>query len=115
MLESEHDAGAAHVIETRAHAAPTAEFIDDSGVPRMTDQDPKTQLGYRLYWKRIALHLNLRDIAGELGTTSVALSNFEKGDFTRLTREQLLGYLDKLEMSNKADDYLALMPEALEA
>ena len=83
--------------------------------PRMTDQDPKSQLGYRLYWKRIALHLNLRDIAGELGTTSVALSNFEKGDFTRLTREQLLGYLEKLEMSNKAEDYFALMPEALEA
>ena len=81
----------------------------------MTDQDPKAQLGYRLYWKRIALHLSLGDIAKELDTRSVALSKFEKGDFTQLTREQLLGYLEKLDMSNKADDYLALMPEALEA
>ena len=81
----------------------------------MTDQDPKAQLGYRLYWKRIALHLNLRDIAGELGTNSVAISNFEKGDFTRLTREQLLGYLTHLDMLDKSEDYLALMPESLEA
>ena len=81
----------------------------------MTDQDPKAQLGYRLYWKRIALHLNLRDIAGELDTNSVAISNFEKGDFTRLTREQLLGYLAKLDMLDKSEDYLALMPESLEA
>jgi transcriptional regulator with XRE-family HTH domain len=81
----------------------------------MTDRDPKAQLGYRLYWKRIALHLNLRDIAGELGTNSVAISNFEKGDFTRLTREQLLGYLTQLDMLDNAEDYLALMPESLEA
>jgi transcriptional regulator with XRE-family HTH domain len=81
----------------------------------MTDQDPKAQLGYRLYWKRIALHLNLRDIASELGTNSVAISNFEKGDFTRLTREQLLGYLTRLDMLDKSDDYLALMPESLGA
>jgi transcriptional regulator with XRE-family HTH domain len=81
----------------------------------MTDQDPKAQLGYRLYWKRIALHLNLRDIAGDLDTNSVAISNFEKGDFTRLTREQLLGYLAKLDMLDKSEDYLSLMPESLEA
>ena len=81
----------------------------------MTDQDPKAQLGYRLYWKRIALHLNLRDIAGDLGTNSVAISNFEKGDFTRLTREQLLGYLGHLDMLDKSEDYLAHMPESLEA
>ena len=81
----------------------------------MTDQDPKAQLGYRLYWKRIALHLNLRDIAKELDSTSVAISNFEKGDFTRLTREQLLAYLTQLDMIDKSEDYLALMPESLEA
>ncbi len=73
------------------------------------DQDPKAQLGYRLYWKRIALHLNLRDIAAELGVRSVELSGFEKGDFTKLTPEQLVAYLEKLEMSDKAADYLALM------
>ena len=77
----------------------------------MEDQDPKTLLGYRLYWKRIALHLNFRDIAPELGTTSVAISAFEKGDFTKLTRDQLLGYLAKLEMTDKADDFLAVMPQ----
>jgi transcriptional regulator with XRE-family HTH domain len=81
----------------------------------MTDQDLRAQLGYRLYWKRIALHLNLRDIAKELETTSVAISKFEKGDFSALTREQLLGYLQQLEMVDKADGYLALLPEALEA
>ena len=81
----------------------------------MTEQDLKAQLGYRLYWKRIALHLNLRDIASEIGTTSVAISNFEKGDFTRLNREQLIGYLEKLDLLDKAEDYFALMPEALEA
>ena len=81
----------------------------------MTDQDPKAQLGYRLYWKRIALHLNLGDIARELGTRSVALSKFEKGDFSQLTREQLLGYLEKLDMANMAENYYAQMPEALEA
>jgi hypothetical protein len=80
----------------------------------MTDQDPKALLGYRLYWKRIAMHLNLRDIAPEFGTTSVALSKFEKGDFTALTREQLLAYLAKLEFADKADEYFALMPEALD-
>lgn len=81
----------------------------------MTDQDPKTLLGYRLYWKRIALHLNLRDIAPELGTTSVAISAFEKGDFSKLTQEQLLTYLRRLEMSDKAPEFLAEMPQALEA
>ncbi len=81
----------------------------------MTDQDPKAQLGYRLYWKRIAMHINLRDIAPQLGTTSVSLSKFEKGDFTALTRDQLVGYLTRLDLQNKADEYLALMPEALEA
>ncbi len=49
----------------------------------MEQQDPTTLLGYRLYWKRIAMHVNLRDIAPGLGTTSVALSQFEKGDFTQ--------------------------------
>ena len=117
MLESEYDIGVVDTVETRGLDSPLLKPIANTipENPRMTDQDPKSQLGYRLYWKRIALHLNLRDIAGELGTTSVALSNFEKGDFTRLTREQLLGYLEKLEMTNKADDYFALMPEALEA
>jgi transcriptional regulator with XRE-family HTH domain len=81
----------------------------------MTDTDPRAQLGYRLYWRRIALHLNLRDIAQDLETTSVALSKFEKGDFAALSREQLLGYLRHLEMVDKADEYLALLPEALEA
>ena len=81
----------------------------------MDNQDPKTLLGYRLYWKRIAMHVNLRDIASDLGTTSVALSGFEKGDFTKLTREQLLGYLERLEMLDKADDFLEEMPQELEA
>ena len=71
--------------------------------------DPKAQLGYRLYWKRIALHLNLRDIAAELGTRSVDLSGFEKGDFTKLTPDQLVAYLNSLDMADKAPDYLALM------
>jgi transcriptional regulator with XRE-family HTH domain len=73
------------------------------------DTDLKAQLGYRLYWKRIALHLNLRDIAAELGVRSVELSGFEKGDFTKLTPDQLLAYLETLGMSDKAVDYLALM------
>ena len=73
------------------------------------DKDLKAQLGYRLYWKRIAMHLNLRDIAAELGTRSVDLSGFEKGDFTKLSSEQLIKYLDTLEMADKAPDYLALM------
>jgi transcriptional regulator with XRE-family HTH domain len=73
------------------------------------DTDPKAQLGYRLYWKRIAMHLNLKDIAEELGTRSVELSKFEKGDFSKLTPEQLIAYLNILEMSDKAPDYLALM------
>lgn len=81
----------------------------------MENQDPRTLLGYRLYWRRIAMHLNLREIAPDLGTTSVALSQFEKGDFTKLTREQLIGYLALLEMSDQADSYLELMPEVLEA
>ena len=81
----------------------------------MTEQDPRAQLGYRLYWKRIALHINLRDIAPELGTSSVNLSKFEKGDFSALTRDQLLGYLRKLDLQDKASEYFALMPEALEA
>ncbi len=81
----------------------------------MENQDPRTLLGYKLYWKRIAMHLNLRDIGANLGTTSVNLSNFEKGDFSKLTREQLLGYLDALELADKADEYLALMPQAAEA
>jgi hypothetical protein len=76
------------------------------------DSDPKAQLGYRLYWKRIAMHLNLRDVAAELGTRSVDLSGFEKGDFTKLTPEQLIAYLDILEMSDKAPDYLVLMQAA---
>ncbi len=73
------------------------------------DMDPKAQLGYRLYWKRIALHLNLRDIAAELGVRSTELSAFEKGDFTKLTSDQLVSYLEKLDMSDKATDYLTLM------
>lgn len=73
------------------------------------DTDLKSQLGYRLYWKRIALHLNLRDIATELGVRSVDLSGFEKGDFTKLTQNQLTGYLAILEMTDKAPDYLAVM------
>ena len=81
----------------------------------MENQDPRTLLGYKLDWKRIAMHLNLRDIGANLGTTSVNLSNFEKGDFSKLTREQLLGYLDALELADKADEYLALMPQAAEA
>lgn len=81
----------------------------------MENQDPRTLLGYKLYWKRIAMHLNLRDIGANLGTTSVNLSNFEKGDFSKLTREQLLGYLEALELGDKADEYLALMPQAAEA
>ena len=81
----------------------------------MTEQDPRAQRGYRLYWKRIALHLNLRDIAPELGTSSVNLSKVEKGEFSALTRDQLLGYLRKLELHDKASEYFALMPEALEA
>ncbi len=81
----------------------------------MENQDPQTLLGYKLYWRRIAMHLNLREIAPELGTTSVALSQFEKGDFTKLTREQLLGYLAKLDLTAQADAYLERMPEAAEA
>jgi transcriptional regulator with XRE-family HTH domain len=73
------------------------------------DMDPKAQLGYRLYWKRIALHLNLRDIAAELGVRSVDLSGFEKGDFTKLTPDQLIAYLATLDLSEKAQDYLSLM------
>lgn len=73
------------------------------------DMDPKAQLGYQLYWKRLALHLNLRDIAVELGVRSVDLSGFEKGDFTKLTPDQLVGYLEMLEMGDKTRDYLALM------
>ena len=60
------------------------------------------------------MHLNLRDIAPELGTTSVAISKFEKGDFSAVTREQLFGYLKKLELTDKADEYFALMPEILD-
>ena len=67
------------------------------------DTDLKAQLGYRLYWKRIAMHLNLRDIASELGVRSVELSAFEKGDFTRLTPEQLSAYLDMLELNDQAE------------
>jgi transcriptional regulator with XRE-family HTH domain len=81
----------------------------------MENQDPRTLLGYKLYWKRIALHLNLRDLGANLGVTSVALSQFEKGDFSKLTREQLLGYLEALELTDKADEYYALMPQAAEA
>ncbi|HRA47987.1 MAG TPA: hypothetical protein PK819_07970 [Thermomicrobiales bacterium] len=77
----------------------------------MDNTDPQTLLGYKLYWKRIAMHVNLRDIAPGLGTTSVALSQFEKGDFTKLTREQIAGYLTILELADKADEYYALMPE----
>jgi hypothetical protein len=78
-------------------------------------QDPATLLGYRLYWKRIAMHVNLRDIAPGLETTSVALSQFEKGDFTKLSRAQLVGYLNILELSDKADEFFALMPLGAEA
>ena len=81
----------------------------------MDEQDPKTLLGYKLYWRRIAMHLNLREIAPDLGTTSVALSAYEKGDFTRLTRQQITGYLALLGMSDQVDAYLELTPEALEA
>ena len=81
----------------------------------MEDQNPRTLLGYRLYWRRIAMHLNLREIAPDLGTTSVALSAFEKGDFTKLNREQVLAYLTLLEMSDQAESYYELMPEPLEA
>ena len=77
----------------------------------MDNQDPRTLLGYRLYWKRIAMHVNLRDIAPGLGTTSVALSQFEKGDFGKLTREQLVNYLTLLELQDKADEFLAAMPQ----
>ena len=73
------------------------------------DTDVKAQLGYRLYWKRIAMHLNLRDIATQIGVRSVDLSGFEKGDFTKLTPDQLTAYLVILEMSDKAADYLPLM------
>ena len=79
------------------------------GLTTQMEQDLNAQLGYRLYWKRIALHLNLRDIATQLGARSVDLSAFEKGDFTRLTPEQLTAYLDILGLSDKAADYLALM------
>lgn len=75
----------------------------------MTETDLKAQLGYRLYWKRIALHLNLRDIAAQLGVRSTELSSFEKGDFSKLTAEQLTAYLGVLDMGDKAADYLALM------
>lgn len=61
------------------------------------------------------MHLELRDVANDLGTRSVALSQFEKGDFTKLTREQLLQYLAILEMSDQAESYLELLPEVLEA
>jgi transcriptional regulator with XRE-family HTH domain len=81
----------------------------------MENQDPRTLLGYRLYWKRIAMHLNLRDLAAGLGVSSVALSQFEKGDFSKLTRDQLLAYLKELELTDKAEEYLALMPQAAEA
>jgi transcriptional regulator with XRE-family HTH domain len=85
--------------------------LDDEAerqIPTM-DTDPKAQLGYRLYWKRIALHLNLRDIAAQIGVRSVDLSGFEKGDFTKLTPDQLTAYLEVLAMSDKAADYLAAM------
>ena len=71
--------------------------------------DLKAQLGYRLYWKRIAMHLNLRDIAAQIGVRSVDLSGFEKGDFTKLSPDQLTAYLEILDMSGKESDYLALM------
>ena len=81
----------------------------------MTDQDPRALLGYRLYWKRIAMHINLRDIAPDLGATSVAISKFEKGDFEALNREQVMAYLDLLELGERAEEYFALMPEPLDA
>ena len=81
----------------------------------MIDQDPRALLGYRLYWKRIAMHINLRDIAPDLGTTSVAISKFEKGDFTALNREQVTSYLDLLDLGERAKEYFALMPEPLDA
>jgi hypothetical protein len=78
-------------------------------------QDPRALLGYKASWRRIAKHLNLRDIAPDLGTTSVSLSKFEKGDFSQLTREQVIGYLDLLEMSDQAEAFVALLPEPQEA
>ena len=72
----------------------------------MDDANELALLGYKLYWKRIGMHLNLRDIAADIGARSTEISAFEKGDLSKLTEEQIRGYLAKLELDELTEAFL---------
>jgi hypothetical protein len=54
--------------------------------------------GYRCYWRRMALHLGLSDVAKALGggIRASQLSAFERGQEHGLTEEQIRAYADYL-------------------
>ena len=58
----------------------------------------ETQIsGYGLYWKRIARHLSLSQVARQLGVKASDLSAFEQGKEHPLTEEQVGAYAAHLE------------------
>ena len=58
----------------------------------------ETQIsGYGLYWKRIARHLSLSQVAKQLGLKAPDLSALEQGKEHPLTNEQVGAYAALLE------------------
>lgn len=53
--------------------------------------------GYGLYWKRIARHLSLSQVAKQLGLRASDVSALEQGKEHPLTREQVGAYANLLE------------------
>ena len=53
--------------------------------------------GYGLYWKRIARHLSLSQVARQLGLKASDLSALEQGKEHPLTDEQVAAYAALLE------------------
>lgn len=58
----------------------------------------ETQIsGYGLYWKRIARHLSLSQVAKQLGMRASDLSALEQGKEHPLTQDQVSAYAALLE------------------
>ena len=58
----------------------------------------ETQIsGYGLYWKRIARHLSLSQVAKQLGMRASDLSALEQGKDHPLTHDQVSAYAALLE------------------